>query len=65
MGPKTMARPAPLAFVAGCLAALAWTHAAAAGAAPGLAYVSNQNGDISVIDLATMNATSPVSAYGK
>ena len=65
MGLKTMARPAPLAFVAACLAALAWSHAGAAGSAPGVAYVSNQNGDISVIDLATMSATSSVSAYGK
>ena len=65
MGSKTMARPAPLAFVAGCVAALAWSHAGAAGSAPGVAYVSNQNGDISVIDLATMSATSSVSAYGK
>ena len=65
MGLKTMARPAPLALVAGCLAALAWPYAGAAGAAPNLAYVSNQNGDISVIDLATMNTTASVSAYGK
>jgi len=65
MGFKTMARPAPRAFVAGCLAALAWSDAAAAGPAPGVAYVSNQNGDVSVIDLATMSATGSVSAYGK
>jgi YVTN family beta-propeller protein len=65
MGLKTMARPAPLAFVASCLTALAWSHAVAAGAAAGVAYVSNQNGDISVIDLATLSATSSVSAYGK
>ena len=64
MGFKTMARPAPRAFVAGCLAALAWSDAAA-GPTPGVAYVSNQNGDISVIDLATLSATASVSAYGK
>ena len=65
MGFKMMARPAPQAFVAGCLAALAWTHAVAAEAGPGVAYVSNQNGDIGVIDLATMDVTASVSAYGK
>jgi YVTN family beta-propeller protein len=65
MGSKMMARPAPLAVVAGCLAALAWSQAVAAGPAPGVAYVSNQNGDISVIDLATLSATASVSAYGK
>ena len=58
---KTMARPALLALVA----ALAWPHAGAAGTAAGVAYVSNQNGDISVIDLATMSTTASVSAYGK
>jgi YVTN family beta-propeller protein len=62
---KTMARPALLAFGAGCLAALASAPAAAAGAASGVAYVSNQNGDISVVDLATMSSTASVSAYGK
>ena len=65
MGFKTMARPAPLAFVAGCLAALACPQAVAAEPTAGLAYVSNQNGDIGVIDLATMSATASVSAYGK
>ena len=65
MGLKMMPRSAPLAIVAGWLAALAWSHAAAAGAASGVAYVSNQNGDISVIDLATMSTTASVSAYGK
>ena len=62
---KTMARPALLALGAGCLAALAPPHAGAAGTTPGVAYVSNQNGDISVIDLATMRTTASVSAYGK
>ena len=65
MGLTTMARPAPRALVAGCLLALAWPCAGAAGAAPGVAYVSNQNGDISVIDLATLSTTASVSAYGK
>ncbi len=65
MGLKTMVRPVPLALVAGCLAALAWSHAVAAGPAPALAYVSNQNGDVSVIDLTTMSAMASVSAYGK
>jgi YVTN family beta-propeller protein len=61
MGFKTMAGP----WVAACLAALAWPHAGAAGSAPALAYVSNQNGDISVIDLAAMSPTASVSPYGK
>ena len=65
MGTRTMARPAPRIVAAGCLAALAWLHANAAEGSPGVAYVSNQNGDISVIDLATMDATASVSAYGK
>ena len=64
MGFKTMARRSPRPFVAGCLAALAWSHAAA-DAGPGVAYVSNQNGDIGVIDLATLSQTASVSAYGK
>jgi len=62
MGFMTMSRS--LALVAGCLAALAPPQAAAADAS-GLAYVSNQNGDISVIDLATLTITGSVSAYGK
>ena len=37
----------------------------AADGASGLAYVSNQNGDVSVIDLATMAVSGKVSAYGK
>lgn len=65
MGFKTMVQPAPLALVAGCLAALAWTDAFASDPAAGVAYVSNQSGDIGVIDLATMTATASVSAYGK
>ena len=64
MGLKTMARPAPVAWLAGCLVMLAWSHAAAEPTS-GVAYVSNQNGDVSVIDLATMSATASVSAYGK
>ncbi len=65
MGLKTMARQAPQALVAGCLAALAWSHAVATTPVSGLAYVSNQNGDISVIDLPTLSTTGSVSAYGK
>jgi YVTN family beta-propeller protein len=62
---KTMARPVRRMFVAGGLAALACLRATAAGPAPGVAYVSNQNGDISVVDLATWSVTGSVSAYGK
>jgi len=64
MGFKTMARPAPRVCLAGCVAALAWLHAAAAEPASGLGYVSNQSGDISVVDLATWSVTGTVSAYG-
>ena len=62
---KTRAPVAPAGFLAGCLVALACAHAVAATPEPALAYVSNQNGDISVIDLATLSATGTVSAYGK
>ena len=65
MRSKTMARPAPLAIVAGCLAAGAWSGAVAVEPTTGTAYVSNQSGDIGVIDLATLSVTSSVSAYGK
>jgi len=61
----TMARPARLAWFASGLAALACGHAAAAGSTPGVAYVSNQNGDVDVIDLATLAPSGTVSAYGK
>ena len=64
MGFKTMARPAPRLWMAGGLAALACLQSAAQPAA-GVAYVSNQNGDISVVDLATSRVTGSVSAYGK
>ena len=64
MGVKTMARPAPVAWLAGCLVALAYGHATAEPTA-GAAYVSNQNGDVDVIDLATLTPTASVSAYGK
>jgi DNA-binding beta-propeller fold protein YncE len=39
--------------------------ASAADTPRGVAYVSNQNGDVSVIDLATMQISGSVSAYGK
>ena len=39
--------------------------AQAAAPAAGVAYVSNQNGDVAVIDLATLEITGRVSAYGK
>jgi YVTN family beta-propeller protein len=39
--------------------------ARAAEAAGATAYVSNQNGDISVIDLATLKVTGSISPYGK
>lgn len=45
-----------------CLAG--WALAAAAQAA-GTAYVSNQNGEISVIDLATMAVTGAIDPHGK
>jgi YVTN family beta-propeller protein len=50
------------AVVSSCLVAVA-AHAAAP--ATGTAYVSNQNGDVSVIDLATMKVTGSISPYGK
>jgi YVTN family beta-propeller protein len=49
----------------GGLLALAAGSARAADPAAGTAYVSNQNGDISVIDLATMKVTGAISAYGE
>ena len=39
--------------------------AGAADAPAGLAYVSNQNGDVSVIDLATLEISREISAFGK
>jgi YVTN family beta-propeller protein len=54
-------RPAALAALS-CLAA---PVALAAEPAAGTAYVSNQNGDISVIDLATMKVTGTVDPQGK
>jgi len=65
MGFKTMARPAPLAMVVACLGAWAGPGALAAEPAAGTAYVSNQSGDIGVIDLATLSVTASLSAYGK
>jgi YVTN family beta-propeller protein len=59
--PRHVFRP----WLGGCLAALAWAQAGAAEPVPAVAYVSNQNGDISVIDLASMAQTGSMSAYGK
>jgi YVTN family beta-propeller protein len=47
------------------LAAAASTAASAAAPAGAVAYVSNQNGDVMVVDLATMAPSGTVSAYGK
>lgn len=50
------------------LSGFAAFHAApalAAEPARGMAYVSNQNGDVTVIDLATMAPSGTLSAYGK
>jgi len=47
------------------LCVLAVASARAAEPAAGTAYVSNQNGEISVIDLATMKVTGTVSPYGE
>jgi DNA-binding beta-propeller fold protein YncE len=58
-------RPVCRPLLGACLAALAWAHAVAAEPAPAVAYVSNQNGDIGVIDLGSMAQTASVSAYGK
>lgn len=46
-------------------AAFALSAAVAASAAEGTAYVSNQNGDISVIDLATMQLSGTLDAHGE
>jgi YVTN family beta-propeller protein len=54
-----------LPLVACILSALASPRTPAAEPAAGLAYVSNQNGDVSVVDLATLEVTGTVSAYGK
>ncbi len=61
MGSRMMSRTMPLALAA----ALASSQAPGAEPASAKAYVSNQNGDIGVIDLATLETTSSVSAYGK
>ena len=55
----------PLATAAALIALCAALGAHAAPAASAEAYVSNQNGDISVIDLATMQVTRTIDAYGK
>jgi DNA-binding beta-propeller fold protein YncE len=48
-----------------CPIAFAVAPALAAEPAAGTAYVSNQNGNISIIDLATMKVTGGISPYGK
>ena len=53
---------AAIALSLGATLAAPPAHAADAG---GSAYVSNQNGDVSVIDLATMEVSGSISAYGK
>ena len=45
--------------------ALACASPALAADAPPLAYVTNQQGDVSVLDLSTLEITGSVSAYGK
>ena len=53
------------ATMAAALALGAALPALAADADAGQAYVSNQNGDVTVIDLATLAPSGTVSAYGK
>lgn len=60
-----MSSKAFLSMRAVCAAAFALLTTAAAAAADGTAYVSNQNGDISVIDLATMQVSGTLDAYGE
>jgi len=62
--PQRPARPSFPARVAAILA-LAIGSATAAEAPAGLAYVSNQNGGVSVIDLATLAVTGELEAYGR
>jgi YVTN family beta-propeller protein len=64
MSSTTFRRGRLAAALALALGALA-LPAVAADASKGVAYVSNQNGDVSVIDLATMEVSGTVSAYGK
>ena len=56
--------PAPLALAA-LLAFAGATPLAARAASAGQAYVSNQSGNVSVIDLATMEVSGEISAFGK
>jgi YVTN family beta-propeller protein len=64
MPPRCRPRTLALTFALSLGAALAALPAHAADAS-GFAYVSNQNGDVSVIDLATMEVSGSISAYGK
>jgi len=67
MVPHRLPRSTPrvLALALLLVASVGARPAAGAEAAPGVAYVSNQNGDVSVIDLATMQVSGSISAYGK
>jgi YVTN family beta-propeller protein len=54
-----------LALAASAFVSIAGLPAWGADASRGIAYVSNQNGDVSTIDLSTMEISGTVSAYGK
>jgi YVTN family beta-propeller protein len=62
--PRALALSFVVSLAVASVAALATLPAHAADAS-GVAYVSNQNGDVSVIDLATMEVSGSISAYGK
>ena len=64
MSTPSRSRSLAFSFALSFGAALAAVPAHAADAS-GFAYVSNQNGDVSVIDLATMEVSGSISAYGK
>jgi YVTN family beta-propeller protein len=60
---RSMARP--LAVLLPLFLSAVAPVAHGAEGARGVAYVSNQNGDVSVVDLATMQVSGTISAYGK
>ena len=64
MPSRSRSRTLAVSLVLSIGAALAALPSHAADAA-GVAYVSNQNGDVTVIDLATMQVSGSISAYGK
>ena len=64
MSTPSRSRSLAISFAVSLGAVLAALPAHAADAS-GFAYVSNQNGDVSVIDLATMEVSGSISAYGK